>query len=131
MGQLSDVCKRRLDYGCGKGFDADALGMFKYDPHFFPASPAGEFDYVYCGYVLNVMNIKEGQQVMDNIMSLLTKRGKAFVVVRRDVEVAGFTSKGTYQRPAGLLGNSGCYPIVETNAYCVYSVHKGATVKVI
>ena len=24
---------RLLDYGCGKGSDADALGMEKYDPH--------------------------------------------------------------------------------------------------
>ena len=25
-----------LDYGCGKGKDADILGATKFDPHFFP-----------------------------------------------------------------------------------------------
>jgi hypothetical protein len=130
MGQLADVTKRRLDYGCGKGYDADRLGMFKYDPHFFPDTPAGEFDYIYCGYVLNVLTRKEGQQVMDNIMSLLKKRGVAYVVVRRDIERAHFTSKGTYQRPVRLNWNCGVYPVKETSNYCVYIVSKSAEVKV-
>ena len=30
-----------LDYGCGKGFDADYFGMDKYDPHFFPNTELG------------------------------------------------------------------------------------------
>ena len=129
MGPLASVTKRKLDYGCGKGYDADRLGMFKYDPHFFPDTPAGKFDYVYCGYVLNVMSRKEGQQVMDNIMSLLKKNGVAYVVVRRDVKKAGFTSKGTYQRPVYLKGAG--WPLREYSTYCVYTIHQGADIKVV
>jgi hypothetical protein len=128
MGQLADPCKRRLDYGCGKGYDADRLGMFKYDPHFFPDTPAGEFDYIYCGYVLNVMSRKEGQTVIDNIQPFLSKRGIAYVVVRRGMKKAGFTKKGTYQRNVVLEGAG--WPVKETSAYCVYAIRDDSKIKV-
>ena len=130
MGQLSDVTKRRLDYGCGRGYDADRLGMFKYDPHWFADPPAGKFDYVYCGYVLNVVSKAEGQRVMNNIMSLLTDHGIAYVVVRRDVKRDGYNKRGTYQRRACLDIGSGAWVVKETSAYCVYGVLSGADVKV-
>ena len=61
---------RRLDYGCGKGFDADALGMMKYDLNHFPVLPAGEFDIITCIYVLNVIeNPDERNEVADHIIS--------------------------------------------------------------
>ena len=46
---------RTLDYGCGKGFDADVLQCSKYDPHFSPELPKGKFDTIICNYVLNVI----------------------------------------------------------------------------
>ncbi len=30
-----------LDYGCGRGEDADKLNFKKFDPHFFPDMPEG------------------------------------------------------------------------------------------
>jgi hypothetical protein len=127
LATLSDPCRRTLDYGCGKGFDADRLGMFKYDPHFFPEAPCGPFWNVYCGYVLNVVSVKEGQQIVDDIHDLLGKRGRAFIVVRRDVKKAGLTSKGTYQRNVILKGASTMY---RCSKYHVYSFFKGEDVEV-
>jgi 2-polyprenyl-3-methyl-5-hydroxy-6-metoxy-1,4-benzoquinol methylase len=86
MRELTDPCKRVLDYGCGRGYDADRLGMFKYDPHFSPEAPEGKFDYIYCGYVLNVLTQSEGRQIIKEIQSLLTPRGVAYVAVRRDMK---------------------------------------------
>jgi len=38
-----------LDYGCGRGSDADLIAdpscmVSKYDPHYFPVKPKGKFD---------------------------------------------------------------------------------------
>ncbi len=46
---------RALDYGCGRGFDAEHFGMEKYDPHFAPERPTGRFDVITCNFVLNVI----------------------------------------------------------------------------
>ena len=127
MDQLSDPCKRTLDYGCGKGYDADRLGMFKYDPYFFPEAPEGEFNTVYCGYVLNVVPKDEGQVIVDDIQRLLSRRGQAFIVVRRDVKKDGLTSKGTFQRNVVL---DGTYTTYKCSKYHVYSFNKGTSVEV-
>ena len=44
--------KRVLDYGCGRGSDADLLGADKYDPYYFPERPTGKYDVILCTYVL-------------------------------------------------------------------------------
>ena len=80
-----------------------------------------------CGYVLNVLTNKEGQQVIDNIHDLLGKRGKAFVVVRRDIKKPGLTSKGTYQRNVKLEGACVTY---KCSKYEVYTFWKGEDIGV-
>ena len=45
---------RVLDFGSGRGYDADAFGLERFDPHFAPQMPEGTFDPVVCDYVLNV-----------------------------------------------------------------------------
>ena len=89
---------RSLDYGCGKGFDADYYGMEKYDPFYFPKKPIGRFDIITCNYVLNVVTEREGKKILKTIKSLLNGDGVAFISVRRDMFMEGFTSRGTYQR---------------------------------
>lgn len=98
-----------LDYGCGRGFDADYYGLKKFDPHYFmnPVMLLREkFDWVFCNYVLNVIYGKpEKIQVLKNINFLLKDNGGAFVTVRRDCPL-GFTSKGTYQNPTVFLNTT-------------------------
>jgi len=90
---------RRLDYGCGKGFDADTLGFQKYDLNHFPTLPQGKFDVITCIYVLNVIpDVAERQAVCDNILDLLADCGTAYIAVRNDLDaLKGTTSKGTWQ----------------------------------
>lgn len=108
---------RVLDYGCGRGGDADRLGCERYDPHYFPNKPEGRFDTILCTYVLNVVDSLEAAHVLQDIRALLKTSGMAFVAVRRDVE-DGFTSKGTYQRNVVMH-----LPEVASNSsYCIYEM---------
>lgn len=112
--------KSGLDFGCGKGQDASFLAFDKYDPHFFPNLPDKKYDLILCNYVLNVVGEDEGQEIINQISLLLKPTGTAFITVRRDVKVDGFTAKGTYQRNVVLD-----LPVVrETSTYCIYKLSK-------
>jgi hypothetical protein len=121
--ELSDPCRRCLDYGCGRGYDAEMLGMFRYDPHFFPERPVGRFDRIYCGYVLNVLTKKEGQEVIDDIQSMMHKKSIAYIAVRRDMK-----PDNPNQRKVVLKGAS-CD--VDNSKYALYCFWKNSEVKVI
>ena len=123
MDEMTDPCKRRLDYGCGRGYDADSLGMFKYDPHFFNNKPEGKFHTVWCGYVLNVLNKQEGQEVVDEIKALLHDRGMAYVAVRRDMK-----DDNPNQRKVVLGGDVVEY--CDNSKYALYYFWKDSEVKV-
>jgi len=90
---------KALDYGCGKGYDADAYCMKKFDPHFYPVMPDGLFETITCNYVLNVIESrKERLRVLRDIQGRLVPGGKAFITVRNDKRaLRGTTSKGTWQ----------------------------------
>jgi len=110
----------KLDYGCGKGFDAKHFQMDKYDPHYHPQKPADKYKTITCNYVFNV--IEEGQEsdLIDSIKELLLEEGTAYLTVRRDIKKEGFTSKKTYQRNVLLQ-----LPILkETSSYCTYILAK-------
>jgi len=107
-----------LDFGCGKGFDADQLGMDKYDPHYSPEYPTKKYDTITCNYVLNVVKEDMEETIINEIKNLLKENGTAYITVRRDVKENGFTKKGTYQRNVILN-----LPILkETSTYCIYKL---------
>lgn len=110
-----------LDYGCGKGFDADSLGQHKYDPHYFPDRPSQKYDAISCNYVLNVLLPEEQDAVLRDIDSLLTEGGVAYITVRRDIKTDGFTRRGTYQRNVLL----DLPRLEEKKHYCIYMMRKG------
>lgn len=117
QGLLSGKCM--LDYGCGKGFDADHYGMDKFDPHFFPTPAKYTYDVITCNYVLNIVQEGEGQEILHNIKKLLRKGGRAYISVRRDVKQDGITKKGTFQRDVTLD-----LPVVhqKSGRYCIYAI---------
>lgn len=94
-----------LDYGCGRGQDADRLGFTKYDPHFYPEVPTGQYDTIICNYVLNVIpDVEERRAVVKHIRELLAPGGFAYISVRNDSFQEGYTSKGTWQGHVGVPG---------------------------
>jgi len=103
-----------LDYGCGRGIDADLLkeegyNVSKFDPHFFPDRNilTEKFDFITCFYVLNVIEEVEGQiNVCNSVRQLLNENGVAVFAIRGDKDAIsgmpcgkGFISRsGSYQR---------------------------------
>lgn len=88
-----------LDYGCGRGFDADYYGMDKFDAYFQPNFPLKKYNTVTCNFVLNVIEFDSIiEKVISNIKDLLKEGGKAYITVRRDKFEEGWTCKNTFQR---------------------------------
>ena len=106
---------RMLDYGCGRGDDADKLGMKKYDPHYFPEFVGGGFEVVTCNYVLNVIeNPHERGNVERRIIGKLVPGGDAYITVRNDKKLLnGKTSRGTWQ---GYVEPSKDWELIRENA---------------
>ena len=112
---------RVLDFGCGKGFDTDFLlsegfEAVGYDPHFRPEKPNGKFNTIICNYVLNVLEEKDSEAVINEIRGLLEHEGFAYITVRRDIEKEGYTKRKTFQRNVELK-----LPILKENSkFCMY-----------
>lgn len=87
-----------LDYGCGKGFDADYYGIEKYDPYYFPEYPTKLYDVVVCNYVLNVVSEQEEAKILTRVFSLLKATGIGIFSVRRDLPEQGRMMSGYMQR---------------------------------
>ena len=87
-----------LDFGCGRGDDAERLSMDKYDPFYAPSVPKKQYDTITCNYVLNVIEFSISRyETLRRIEKLLKDDGTAYITVRRDKFEEGRTSKGTYQ----------------------------------
>jgi len=109
--------KRCLDFGCGRGQDADILRWEKYDPNWGPVEiPQGHFDYITCIYVLNVLPPEEWDGVINTIRTLLAPGGKAYIAVRGDI-----TEQTATQWPVYL---ENCRRLVRDlkNKYRIYEV---------
>jgi 2-polyprenyl-3-methyl-5-hydroxy-6-metoxy-1,4-benzoquinol methylase len=108
---------RVLDYGCGKGFDAVEVGAESFDPFFQPDMPEGQFDTVYCNYVLNVVEPVTEPSIIEGIRAKLRPGGRAYLTVRRDIKTEGITSKRTFQRNVTLD-----LPVLceKKGAFCTY-----------
>lgn len=89
----------KLDYGCGRGFDADHYDMHGFDPHFRPSEPGDLYDTITCNYVLNVVKDRETRlAILSDIQRRLAPEGQAYITVRADRKsLNGPTSIGTWQ----------------------------------
>jgi 2-polyprenyl-3-methyl-5-hydroxy-6-metoxy-1,4-benzoquinol methylase len=107
-----------LDYGCGKGFDADYFRLDSYDPYYRNIRPSKTYDTIICIYVLNVVEEQEREEILRDIYSLLKPSGKAYIVVRRDIKKTGITSRGTHQYDVRLN-----FPVIrDVSNYTIYSI---------
>lgn len=111
----------KLDYGCGKGFDAFHFNMDKYDPNWHPIMPSYNYDTITCNYVINVIeNDTDVFACLKNIQNLLSQNGTAYISIRRDVKQLGLTHKGTYQSNIHLNLHS----LKRTSSYEIYVLKK-------
>jgi hypothetical protein len=110
---------RTLDYGCGRGKDAETYLWEKFDPCYFPVRPDGLFKTIVCTYVLNTIPPLYELKILRDIRSLLDDNGgNAYISVRRDIQKDGLTNSGTYQRTVYLP-----YEVLhKTRGYIIYRV---------
>lgn len=113
------IIGRCLDYGCGKGFDKDFLGMDGYDPYWFPEYPRGTYDTIMCHFVLNVVTKEEQEVIIRNIKELLNPDGKVYFTVSRKYSTDR-PGKGCIQRVVILPYKS----IYRRNKYEIYVCEK-------
>lgn len=97
-----------LDFGCGRGTDADLLGADKYDSHYSPEIPTKIYGTVLVVYVLNT--VYSQRIVLLHAMSFVKPGGLIMVACRTPKEVnkcaslAKWTVHGT-----GWVTGSGTY----------------------
>jgi len=111
---------RVLDFGCGRGFDAQFLSLEAYDPHWGFDLPTGKFDTITCIYVLNVVDEFTQWGILAQIKGLLSLGGKAYVAVRRDIK-ENTQGRGCIQRVVKL--NRPSY--IRAPNFEIYEVFRG------
>lgn len=103
---------RVLDFGSGRGADAEALRATAYDPHHPKASvrkrPTGTFSTVLATYVLNVLPKDERHAALREVAGYVRPGGHLVLAVRPQAEVAA-TVTGWARHGDGhqLLGEDG------------------------
>ena len=86
-----------LDFGSGRGFDAEYYHMDAYDPNWLsPELPKRQYDTITCNWVLNVVTPTEQDIILKQIKSLLKPNGNAYIAVRRDIKEDYFVKKRNY-----------------------------------
>lgn len=97
---------RILDYGCGRGEDAEYLGADKYDPYWYPEEPSGVYDIIFCTYVLNVVDRDEQSRILQRLQELVNPQGCViYVTVRRDVPILEPLIRDGYSQYYVLTGD--------------------------
>lgn len=118
-----------LDYGCGKGKDADYYMMERYDPNWRTTEEnidvllPNHYDVITCNYVLNTLPQSEMPAILNTVQRLLKNDGIAYFTVRRDIKTDGLTRRGTYQSNVKLPLQS----IRKTSTYEIYAMPKDRT----
>jgi SAM-dependent methyltransferase len=88
-----------LDFGSGRGFDAEYYHMDMYDPNWLSLElPKKHYDTITCNWVLNVVTPAEQDIILKQIKNLLKPNGKAYITVRRDIEKDYMTKNNHPQR---------------------------------
>jgi hypothetical protein len=109
-----------LDYGCGRGEDADHYDMYRYDPNSFPTMPDGKYDAILCTYVFNVIDDLDRKRAAYNMLGLLDRNGGVYITVRRDLPKGGKQGRKCWQHYVTLP-----FAVIrETPTYCIYKATK-------
>lgn len=102
---LSRSRHRILDYGCGLGQDVrvlqwwgmDAEGYDPHEPFGRSTLPEGVFDVVFCTYVVNVIDSREGRlQMLRDAWEYVAPEGRLLVTSRSKSDVNSAAKKGSW-----------------------------------
>ena len=80
---------RVLDFGCGRGADADHFGWDGYDPVHRPFRPRGHYQSILCNGLLANLNRSHRAMLIGHIREFLLDFGRAYLVVPRNLPAAG------------------------------------------
>jgi hypothetical protein len=119
------VLRPCLDYGCGKGADADRLGCACYDPAHQPTAQnadalRGAYRTILVHYVLNtVPSAATRARILRDVRELLLPGGVAYVAVRTDARsLRGVTKRGTWQGKITLPGS----PLARGSGWAMWAI---------
>jgi SAM-dependent methyltransferase len=128
---LFDGSKRILDYGCGRGEDAEIIGCEKWDPEwFYEPYPNGKFDVILCTYVLCVVHPKVQRSICEDIQISLKDDGVAYISVRDDIKTKK-PGRGCEQRPVDLQGNAITEFAKKSGGFRIYKMLKYGSVQAV
>jgi len=111
-----------LDYGCGKGADANHLDTARYDPFYFPNPTSSKYYIILCTYVLNVVDEPTQVNILKDIQNLLYPGGIAFISIRRDIPKGVTEIKGKEYSQRYVTLDATTYH--KTNNYETYIITK-------
>jgi ATP adenylyltransferase len=80
---------RVLDYGCGRGYDADAQGWDAFDPYYRPTLLRGPYDTIIVNHVVNVLTRDSRIKLYSQVQALLSNDGVAYLSVARNIPKIG------------------------------------------
>lgn len=117
------LCGAVLDFGCGHGYDTDALlaqgfDIEGYDSFYRPNYPTKRYDTILCHYVLNVLEPEAQAEVLMAVSELLKPTGVAYFTVRRDLKSEGFRMHAIYKEQTYQCNVQLPYESVYRNAHC-------------
>lgn len=143
-----------LDYGAGRGQDADRLGIDKYDPfaHLIKNPdtdkfdlthnkwPRKKYDTITNNYVLNVIESEDKiDETIEKIQSLLKDDGLAYITVRRDSDSfeEGYNPKSNTFQSTVVLKDAGSKSghevenlVDRKGSYAIFKITKLSKVKI-
>ena len=92
-----------------------------YDPYWCTEGSwalGNKYDVVLCTYVLNVVNKRTRDQIINTLKDLTKEGGKVYITVRRDIKKMKINKNGTSQYSVKLP-----FKIVKENSsYCIYEI---------
>jgi hypothetical protein len=115
---------RVLDYGCGKGFDADDQGWEAYDPYYRSVEPTALYGTIIVNHVANILTRDSRAKLLERVTALLAEGGKAYVSVARNIPESGKHGSRHRIHNYVVLTLPSVYADDEEEIYCLA---KGAT----
>jgi hypothetical protein len=94
------MLKGQLDWGSGRGFDANHYGMDQYDPHWHPKRPRKGKTYlnITCIYVFNVIPREDTIPMLLDMAQYLEEDGCIYAATRKDLKSEKRTGRGCIQK---------------------------------